>query len=314
MEDILMTSEGVPPSHWTYEQILDDEADLKQGDILQPTPDLNQLLRKHGPLNDNRFLAYVVTTQDCDLVLRDGRFDADFVSLAGVISLSAALPDLLEKVCQRLPLHTEPRIFPKKHRQDVESFLRKLFNQNAWKYGLFYLHPDDAIKIGDPAVAILRLSSSLELTESTYLVLKESRTGRLSGLFRAKFGWTVGNLFSRVGTPDWGDKSKGDIDILRKIVEDHLDPPFCLWMPQSWMKSALAADAKLDGLTCDEAKAILEKNKPKPHYCSVVERIIKLAKASLPSATPSAMDDFKKLMLEDGVIKNIKSRAEIKGE
>ncbi len=300
--------------HWTYEQISETEIGLRQGDILQPTEDLRRLLAKVEPLNDKRWLAYIITTQDCDLVCREGKCDTAFVNIAGVISLATALPELLGAVCQQLPICKVPRIYPQEKKNEAAHFVKKILNQNAWKEGLFYLQSDAGVQLGEPAVALLRLSCSLRLDEAVYEVCQKARTGRLCGLFRAKLGWTVGNLFSRVGTPDWGELNKGDNETMRTIVNDQLDSLSSLWIPKSWAKAATMAKAEVDGLSCDEVRQILERHKPQPHYLSVVKRVLQIAKSSIPTASSSELADFEQRLVEDVIIKNIKSKAEIKGE
>ena len=89
--------------------------------------------------------------------MRKGGCKAKHISLAVVRPLSALVPTVLEEMCQS----PRPGVFAKDRREDAEDFLRKVLNQNEQAQGWVYLHPDADVQIGEPAVAMLRISISL---------------------------------------------------------------------------------------------------------------------------------------------------------
>ncbi len=56
--------------HWTY-CTFEPDSDLQQGDILSRTDELLTVLKNvHSYFCDERYLAFIVVTQSCDLVRR----------------------------------------------------------------------------------------------------------------------------------------------------------------------------------------------------------------------------------------------------
>jgi hypothetical protein len=97
----------------------------------------------------------------------------------------------------------------------LNQFLQRLFNNNESDY--FYLHSEPTKGLGEDSCAFLRLSISIRAPEHYEKCLK-SRYLSLSEPFRAKLGWLVGQLFSRVATQDWdSDRLK---DQLKKATDD----------------------------------------------------------------------------------------------
>ena len=91
-------------------------------------------------------------------------------------------------------------------------------------------------------------------------------------------GWLVGNLYSRVGTPDWadyeGDKRKDT------LVKEYLDDaiPEDSWVPDSWIKSAVAEGVDLISLQGPPANE-LRKYAPTPPLNVMIDEVCKTALA-----------------------------------
>ena len=78
-------------THWTYEAI-PPEADLAQGDILEPTSALREVLREIHPYFLNpKYVAFLVLSQSCDLVRRSGYQLA--IASIGMTALLGPAPD-----------------------------------------------------------------------------------------------------------------------------------------------------------------------------------------------------------------------------
>ena len=85
--------------HWTYREV--GEEDLLQGDILERTDALIEILRKYHPyFCREEYTGFLVLTQSCDLV-RDnkGECKAPYISIAVIRELEPLLPELLSPIC-----------------------------------------------------------------------------------------------------------------------------------------------------------------------------------------------------------------------
>jgi len=274
--------------HWTYESIGSREDHLAQGDILTVTQGLKELLREVDPqFCDPKHLAFIVTTQTCDLVRRKGEpCKAHYINLAAVRSLEFVLSDLLDRVCKPVLAVPSQQLYLNTSKKQAYQLLERIFNQNEQAFGLFYLHPDpDNTGIHDFAVALLRLTVSVRATEH-YEVLREARTGRLAKEFRNKLGWLVGNLYSRIGTQDWADQENGEKQ-LRKMIDDLLDSGTYKWVDPAGVKCAERAGEICAGLSSEELMVILEKHRPPPFK----DQIAREARRELDEMLPGLARD-----------------------
>jgi len=191
-------------AHFTYEDKL-DLSGLKQGDLLSKSDDLIRILDEVHPYFCNpEYKYFLVLTQSCDLVKRNGDdCSAKHITLAAVRSLEDALKRGAEMYFQSsLEKKTKLILEERKHNKIVE-FVVRLMNNNIPEY--FYLHPETQYKFPEPCVAFLRVSIALRASEH-YDTCLSAKVLELNDAFKAKLGWLVGNLYSRVGTEDWTNK------------------------------------------------------------------------------------------------------------
>ncbi len=215
--------------HFTYSDGIPGE-DLRQGDILQRSCAVNELLAEVHPhyhkSTDYKYL--IVMTQSCDLVRRGSakKCKARYISVAAVRPLATALSrefhasdDNDEK---------EGGLWAEeKGRSRFHDFVMRLLNNNA--EGYFYLHNCPHVRISEPVVAFLRLSIALK-AELHYATCVDARVAQLRTEFQAKLGWLVGNLYSRVGTQDWPPGRE-----FQKLVKDTAAAASVIWMEKSHM-------------------------------------------------------------------------------
>lgn len=246
-------------------------ADLEQGDILEPTTRLRSILRGvHPHFCDPKYLGFMVLTQTCDLVRRTqgGSCTSRYVTIATIRSLSDCLEGLLGRVCKQL----DDGIYDRDSKLDAKRFLQRLVNQNEQKRGLFYLYPDaEAIGIADHAVVTLQVSIALRAKEH-YSDLVGARRGGLEPPFQTKLGWLVGNLFSRVATPDWSRKELEKL--IKKLLRDCA--PDAKWLSKDEFDAAVAGGLNLTGLSESEAKQKLNPHLPKPPREKVVDEVMQV--------------------------------------
>jgi hypothetical protein len=262
------------PSHWTYAQICDPDSDLQQGDILAVSKDLQDLFREvHRHFCDPKYLAFIILTQTCDLARHDGACSVKYINVAAVRSLADCLLTLLDTVCEPL----KPGIYSNRDRNKAQLLLDRIFNQNEFKLGLFYLFPDADVGIVEDAVAFLRVSVAFRVDH--YDLIKASRSGRLKPEFANKLGWLAGNLFDRVGTPrDW---TREDLNSLSRnyLSPDGNSPP--RWIENHVLKHFERKGIDLAKLTKEQMLDALGEKIPSPKDMGI-QQIIKNVNEVIP--------------------------------
>lgn len=216
-----------------------------QGDVLERTPAINQLLKEVHPhfYGHQKNLYFIVLTQSCDLVRRKtgGDCKSPYISIAPVRSMDSAI----ERHLAQLPaprVTTEIPVLSAKSKTKASEFLGRLFNNN--ESGYFYLDSEDT-PLPFPCVAYLNLSIAVKSNEHYEKCLDAKRL-QLTEVFQAKLGWLVGQMYSRVGTDDIPQ------DILTKKVQIALKDA-ALWVEDSKVAVLEEAYAQL----CAETPGVM---------------------------------------------------------
>jgi hypothetical protein len=277
------------PTHWTYDVVAPD-ADLAQGDILVPTDELRAVFEQvHRHFLDPKYTGFLVTTQSCDLVRRRRGCSTRYLTIAVVRQLDDVLHDLLAHICDSVA----EGVYLQETKGDATRFLQRLFNQNEQSLGLFYLHKDADAGIAVPSVALLRVGVTLRAEH--YQLLVQSRRGRLGPEFTAKLGWLVGNLFSRVGTPDWSKPPERETQ-LESLIKETLDADGSeaapLWVRGAWVAAAKENGCDLANLPKAELRDALQKHKPPAAKDRVIERALEVVGEVIDGV---ATDDLKRI-------------------
>ncbi len=204
--------------HWSYSQSMD--GDLAQGDILLPTDALRKSLHvAHSWFNDPKYLGFVVISQTCDLVRRDGgRCKTPYIEIAVVRPFRPHVLALLRQQCEWIG----DRYFPSTERNRANDLIDRIINQNEASLGIYYLHPEASIDIAEESIVLLRVSIALRADEH-YNTIVEARKGRLDPEFANKLGWLRGNLYSRIGIKDWketAEDQKKANEIKKAMLDD----------------------------------------------------------------------------------------------
>ncbi len=278
------------PSHWTYSDFSDGD-DLQQGDLLRRTDDLLSVLsRVHQFFSDERYVAFAILTQSCDLVRRRGSCKTEHIQLAVIRELESLLPRILEERCGV----GVSGVFTKESRYFAQQIMRKIVNQNDQARGLFYLHPETDAGIVTPSVIMLRIS--IALRREHYDLLCQARCGRLSAEYANKLGWLSGNLYSRIATPDWEDQEH-DKDASAKLAKAYLNritqPDGENWVPEAWVEAAKADGIVLAEIPAHEFATSIKKYAPPTSMDVILEQVKKVSqevfKQQLAEATKVAL-------------------------
>jgi hypothetical protein len=260
-----------------------------QGDILWPTDNLKNLLREvHPHFCDPKYIAFIIITQSCDLLPRDSKpCKADYINLSVVRDMESCLSQFLDNVCKKVA----SGVYLERSKMEASQLLSRVLNQNEQALGLFYLHPDtDTVGISEYAVALLRVSVALRAHEH-YQLLQDARKGRLAIGFREKLGWLVGNLYSRIGTPDWHDQPNGD-EIMKGIISQLIDSDMYFWINKALVNAAKEAGVQIDKIPREDMMTKLKDYQPLPFKEQIAEAAKEEASAIISRLPEELLQDI----------------------
>jgi hypothetical protein len=214
--------------HFTYEPNL-SQKELMQGDVLSRTSELNSLLEHIHPHfhSHPKNLYFMILTQSCDLVPRDEgwKCKSPYITIAPVRSLELVIEKHLAQL-GFVTIGAELPVMSTKSKDKATEFLQRLFNNN--EPGYFFLDSEDTQLLGE-CVAFLNLSIAIK-SDLHYKVCLDAKLLQLTDTFQAKLGWLVGQMYSRVGTPDW-EGSK-----LKKKIQEVLNDDIAIWIQSDTVK------------------------------------------------------------------------------
>lgn len=260
--------------HFAYTENIDKES-LKQGDIIAKTEEIRGLLSDvHKHYLDDKYLYFIVLTQSCDLVLRDGiKCKTSYITLAAVRSLDEVIQREISKY-QATLLERKVNIVNSSSKNKVSDFVRRLLNNNESEY--FYLHED--LQIGFPkSVAFLKLSVAIK-SDMHYKKCLDAKVLELGDNFKSKLGWLVGNMYSRVGTEDWTPSNMTE-QAFNKWVNEILTENH-VWIEDKKIiefKGTLT-EAEIEELESEEILKRLSKIKVKTRKDLLIELLPKIIK------------------------------------
>lgn len=284
-----------------------EEDDLSQGDILQPTQELRSIFENiHPHFIDEKYTAFLVLTQTCDLVRRNRERPSDcksrYINLAVVRPLLDILTFLLDRTCGKVEISGKvaSRIYTKESKQKAKQLLERIFNQNEQAMGIFYLPEETSVKIADPSVALLQVSVAVR-AHPHYEALRKSRSGRLKPEFQSKLGWLVGTLFSRVATQDMPKEKQKElmISMLGSEKKGEESDIGLQWISEKNVKAASKQKITIDNLTTNQIVDTLEKCKPTSPFDIAIERIIFVIEEILEGITKEKLRKIKNRLIND---------------
>lgn len=185
--------------HFTYKSELDRD-NLCQGDLLKKTDAIMNILKDvHPYFCGDQYKYFMVLTQSCDLVVRNGKCKSPYITLAAVRTFDDFFENKL--ISEKLAVKQNGYlIMNKKHQNSAYMLLERIYNNTEPDY--FFLYKQETRGLTESMVASLKVSIALK-SELHYKQCLEAKMLELSDEFKAKLGWLVGNIYSRVGTTDW---------------------------------------------------------------------------------------------------------------
>jgi len=220
-----------PDRHFTYDDL--DPTTLHQGDVIRRTEGVESILQDIHPYfaeSAPDYPFFMVLTQTCDLVRRNGSPKSRYISLAAVRRFDVILERAIER-CQYNDLERVLAFADQRNISKLHDFVERLLNNNEPEY--FYLHRQANAGLVEDHCAVLQVSITFR-TEPHYDTLLAAKTLQLKEGFEHKLGYLVGNTFSRVATEDWVPDHV-DAETFRKtisqIVKEHKDS--VQWIPST---------------------------------------------------------------------------------
>ena len=194
-----------------------DFANLHQGDILRRNDRLVSVLEQvhnyYATAED--YTHFMVLTQSCDLYLRSGKPKARYITLAAIRPLELVVDRLIEKYAYsglELPLSVCDKTQETRVKQTLERLLHNTQD------GLFFIKKDSHPKISNDLCVFLQLSVAIRT--SHYEECLSAKVAQLDNIFQAKVGWLVGNMYSRIGTPDLEEHEPEPEKIKQQFLDD----------------------------------------------------------------------------------------------
>lgn len=269
--------------HFTY--LTPDLGELRQGDILQKTPALLELIRTvHPHYAGDEYLYFQVLTQSCDLVRRsNGECKSRYITLAAVRKLDL----IVRRAIERFPEKQEfdNKLFcSDKHKRALQDFLNKIFNNNDTQH--FYLQAEPDYGLIFDCCTQLHLSISIRAYEH-YEVCLDAKILELCENFRAKLGWLVGNLYSRVGTEDYVPGAIPDEETYLSFIEAKMNN-YVAWIPETDFSTFKKATKRAANF--DEARSFIGEEKARARESKLDQIVNAIAKGlQMEEAQKSAL-------------------------
>jgi hypothetical protein len=187
------------PAHYVYRD--PSTASLNQGDVLKKTEGLIAHLDQYHKYYANHadYKYFMVVTQTCDLVRRDGACKSPYITLAAVRPLEEVLRR--EAAKHQTDWQRDAGVIGKRAEEKLVLFLSSLIDNN--QDGYFYLHQDVGLGIQQNCCAFLPLSVTLKVEH--YHLCLDAKIAELTDTFQAKLGSIIGQMYSRVAAPEWDE-------------------------------------------------------------------------------------------------------------
>ena len=285
--------------HFTYKAHA-DMTSLCQGDVLLKTDALSRILESVHPcfLNDE-YKYFMVLSQSCDLVRRNGKnCKTPYITLAAVREYNDFVQRALiaNKMAEN---YNGLLLVDDKSKMRVIQLIERIYNNTEPDY--FFLYKEEALDFPDSMVCYLKVSIALK-SELHYQECLDAKRLELSDEFKAKLGWLVGNMYSRVGTTDW--ESIMSAENRRQMIEDDVNSRCVIGSKDQIKELKKQFEENADRLsTHDNAIELLSNITVKSKYDKVMDII-----------EDTFLNGYKKINFEDKetMLRAIKSNSRIR--
>jgi hypothetical protein len=280
--------------HFTYSEEM-DAASLQQGDVLKRTLGIDAILEAvHPHYQKPDYGFFIVLTQSCDLIRRQGASSSRYITIAAVRPLGLAVDRYAaslqyDDVEARLGFCSDDR------KEKLRQFVERLLNNNEENY--FYLRAEPSQGLDEDSCAFLQLSIALK-AELHYDTLLAAKILQLVDSFQHKLGYLVGSSYSRVGTEDWVPRWATPDDF-NETVQRIAEGASVIWIEKPLYKQVLRRVKELE---------------PEQRTLSALERIITEVATDKAAKRKDVLDTIGGVLAEVGVeadiVERVKGRLE----
>lgn len=284
-----------------------DRSTLGQGDlVIRSDAVASALEQAHGYYaSAPSYTHFIILTQSCDLVRRDGSFNAPYITIAAVRPLDEYLKKQAASIVRRVD-GAELSVLTKSGKQNIARLLERILH-NTQK-DIFFLPADGTDALNQDLCAFLHLS--IAMRKEHYEILLQDKIAQLSEVFRAKLGWMKGDIYSRVATPDVEERVKNASRYKKDFVTKYMeiiDVPVLSALQLSFARSECqkaAQDKGVPELPEAEARALMRQI-PRDIDQIATEIVAKLAAKHLVDNTPEAKASAEKALKNLELLKRI---------
>lgn len=285
--------EAKPFCHFSYDDSLHfNNSQLFQGDVLERTDYLLEILREFYPYphdNPDKYPYFLVLTQSCDLVPREGRYNAEHITIAAVRHLRYFLTTEVQKLQTEVML--KAGVCFTESKQGLIEKLERLLSNELPPY--FYIH-HEGTPLDGPHVAYLRITFPID-TYKHYEKCADAKILQLCPVFRAKLGWLTTLVFGRVATEDFNE------EIRSGLAKDYVESGTGV---QWRRKTALKHEAKRQQLSpkLDLSEEEVEKLLRELDKTTYIEQVVDVVMEVIEKTV--LLDKGKKALLRSRLLKN----------
>ncbi len=267
-------------THFTYDSTLNGN-ELRQGDILKKTNELNSLLEKyHSHYTLPTYTHFQILTQSCDLVRRgsNNKCSSRYITLAAIRNLDTVIKrSIYSEATSKIEI--DGNLYcSTKHKERLASVLSSLLNNNSKEY--FFLKSSPENGLYDDSCTFLHLSIAIKAEEHYELCLR-AKAIELKENFRSKLGWLVGNIYSRIGTEDYVPAASPNQKEFKSLIQEHLERHIA-WIPSDIFpefKKSAQPDLTVDKIIDEAKKKIdLKNNTRKDSFAHMLRKEAGLTK------------------------------------
>ncbi len=192
---------------------------LHQGDVLEKSDALKNAVAQAHPYYADAadYTHFLVLTQSCDLVRRNGKAKSRYIVLAAMRPLSLVIDRLVEKH-RYSDLDFPLQLCQKDRERGVTQTLERLLHNT--EDGHFFVRALSHPNIKSDLCGFLALSIALRIDH--YDACISSKIAQMAEVFQAKLGWLTGHQYSRVATPDIEEKLSDPEEYKRRFYSEVL--------------------------------------------------------------------------------------------
>ena len=258
---------------------------LFQGDVLEKTSavakSIGQEHRHYAETAD--YSHFIVLTQSCDLVRRQGRFKASCITIAVARPFGMVIDAYLDSHAKNLD-GTGFIYFTGKTFENAKRLLERHLNNT--EPGHFFLPATENSGLAEDLVVSLRLAIALD--RKHYETLAQAKVAETADVFRAKLGWLKGDLYSRVATPDIDEQYPSDASKIKGKFYDR-------YISEGEKTKLSAPQAELLRQKIKQLKSTLQKDLD-------LAEIQKIVKSELSEDTGIIATNIAKALVKKGLI------------